>query len=252
MKNLTLENIAKVCGGVYHGPENKKNTEVSSITTDSRQIQSEGLFVPIVGERVDGHKFIPQVMEKGALATLSERPLEGAQYPYIQVQSSLQAVKDIAEFYLQQLGIPVVGITGSVGKTSTKEMIASVLKEKYKTLKTQGNFNNELGLPLTVFRLREDDQIAVLEMGISNFGEMTRLAKIARPDTCVITNIGTCHLEFLGDRDGVLKAKTEIFQYVKPGVGSSTQSLSEIKSSPSAIQQVLVRQYLQQTGNNIT
>ena len=108
-------------------------------------------------------------MEKGALATLSERPLEGAQYPYIQVQSSLQAVKDIAEFYLKQLGIPVVGITGSVGKTSTKEMIASVLKEKYKTLKTQGNFNNELGLPLTVFRLREDDQMAVLENGDQRF-----------------------------------------------------------------------------------
>lgn len=94
-------------------------------------------------------------------------------------------------------------------------MIASVLKEKYRTLKTQGNFNNELGLPLTVFRLRDEDEIAVLEMGISDFGEMTRLAKIAKPDTCVITNIGTCHLENLGDRDGVLKAKTEIFKYVK-------------------------------------
>lgn len=126
---------------------------------------------------MDGHTFIPQVMEKGALATLSERPLEGAQYPYIQVKSSLQAVKDIAEFYLEQLQIPVVGITGSVGKTSTKEVIASVLKEKYRTLKTQGNFNNELGLPLTVFRLREEDEIAVLEMGISDFGEMTRLGK---------------------------------------------------------------------------
>ena len=111
--------------------------------------------------------------------------------------------------------IPVVGITGSVGKTSTKEVIASVLKEKYRTLKTQGNFNNELGLPLTVFRLRDEDEIAVLEMGISDFGEMTRLAKIARPDTCVITNIGTCHLENLGDRDGVLKAKTEIFKYLQ-------------------------------------
>ena len=95
-------------------------------------------------------------------------------------------------------------------------MIASVLKEKYRTLKTQGNFNNELGLPLTVFRLRDEDQIAVLEMGISDFGEMTRLTKIAKPDTCVITNIGTCHLENLGDRDGVLKAKTEIFQSMKP------------------------------------
>ena len=215
MKNLTLENITKVCGGVYFGPADKLDQEVSSITTDSRKIEAGSLFVPIVGERVDAHKFIPQVMEAGALATLSERTLENADFPYIKVESSLQAVKDIAEFYLKQLQIPVVGITGSVGKTSTKEVIASVLKEKYRTLKTQGNFNNELGLPLTVFRLRDEDEIAVLEMGISNFGEMTRLAKIARPDTCVITNIGTCHLENLGDRDGVLKAKTEIFKYLK-------------------------------------
>ena len=215
MKNLTLENITKVCGGVYFGPADKLDQEVSSITTDSRKIEAGSLFVPIVGERVDAHKFIPQVMEAGALATLSERTLEDADFPYIKVESSLQAVKDIAEFYLKQLQIPVVGITGSVGKTSTKEVIASVLKEKYRTLKTQGNFNNELGLPLTVFRLRDEDEIAVLEMGISDFGEMTRLAKIARPDTCVITNIGTCHLENLGDRDGVLKAKTEIFKYLK-------------------------------------
>ena len=216
MKNLTLENITKVCGGVYFGPADKLDQEVSSITTDSRKIEAGSLFVPIVGERVDAHKFIPQVMEAGALATLSERTLEDADFPYIKVESSLQAVKDIAEFYLKQLQIPVVGITGSVGKTSTKEVIASVLKEKYRTLKTQGNFNNELGLPLTVFRLRDEDQIAVLEMGISDFGEMTRLTKIARPDTCVITNIGTCHLENLGDRDGVLKAKTEIFKSMNP------------------------------------
>lgn len=215
MKNLTLENITRVCGGVYHGEEKWFHREVSAITTDSRKVEKDGLFVPIVGERVDAHKFIPQVMEAGALAVLSERELPGASYPYIQINSSLQAVKDIAEFYLTQLDIPVVGITGSVGKTSTKEVIASVLKEKYRTLKTQGNFNNELGLPLTVFRLREEDEIAVLEMGISDFGEMDRLAKIGRPDTCVITNIGTCHLENLGDRDGVLRAKTEIFHYMK-------------------------------------
>ena len=216
MKNLTLENITKVCNGTYHGPQEKLQEEVTAITTDSRKVEKGGLFVPVVGERVDAHRFIPQVMEAGALATLSERVLEGADYPYIQVESSLQAVKDIAEFYLEQLDIPVVGITGSVGKTSTKEVIASVLKEKYRTLKTQGNFNNELGLPLTVFRLRDEDEIAVLEMGISDFGEMTRLAKIAKPDTCVITNIGTCHLENLGDRDGVLKAKTEIFKFLRP------------------------------------
>ena len=215
MKNLTLRNIARVCRGIYHGEEKTLDQEVSSITTDSRKVEAGGLFVPVVGERVDAHKFIPDVMEKGCLVTLSERELLGAEYPYIQVESSLQAVKDIAEFYLEQLHIPVVGITGSVGKTSTKEVIASVLKEKYRTLKTQGNFNNELGLPLTVFRLREEDEIAVLEMGISDFGEMTRLTKIAKPDTCVITNIGTCHLENLGDRDGVLKAKTEIFSSLK-------------------------------------
>ena len=216
MKNLTLENITQVCSGTYYGPAGKLQEEVSSIITDSRKADKGCLFVPIVGERVDAHKFIPQVMAAGALATLSERVLEQADFPYIVVKSSLQAVKDIAEFYLKQLEIPVVGITGSVGKTSTKEVIASVLSQKYRTLKTQGNFNNELGLPLTVFRLRDEDEMAVLEMGISDFGEMTRLARIARPDTCVITNIGTCHLENLGDRDGVLKAKTEIFKFLRP------------------------------------
>ena len=216
MKNLTLENITQVCGGTYYGPAGKLQEEVSSIITDSRKADKGCLFVPIVGERVDAHKFIPQVMEAGALATLSERVLEQADFPYIVVESSLQAVKDIAEFYLKQLEIPVVGITGSVCKTSTKEVIASVLSQKYRTLKTQGNFTNDLGLPLTVFRLRDEDEMAVLEMGISDFGEMTRLARIARPDTCVITNIGTCHLENLGDRDGVLKAKTEIFKFLRP------------------------------------
>ena len=215
MKNLTLRNLTEVCNGIWHGDDALLDREISAITTDSRKIEKGCLFVPIVGERVDAHRFIPDVMAKGALVTLSERELSDADYPYIQITSSLQAVKDIAEFYLQQLQLPVVGITGSVGKTSTKEVIASVLKEKYRTLKTQGNFNNELVLPLTVFRLREDDQIAVLEMGISDFGEMTRLTRIAKPDTCVITNIGTCHLENLGDRDGVLKAKTEIFGFLK-------------------------------------
>lgn len=215
MKNLTLENITKVCGGIYHGPEDRKQTEVVSIVTDSRKAEEGTLFVPIVGEHVDAHRFIPDVMAKGALCTLSERELGEQEFPWIRVPSSLQAVKDIAEFYLEQLAIPVVGITGSVGKTSTKEVIAAVLKEKYSTLKTEGNFNNELGLPLTVFRLRDEHEMAVLEMGISDFGEMSRLAKIAKPDTCVITNIGQCHLENLGDRDGVLKAKTEVFPFVR-------------------------------------
>lgn len=215
MKNLTLENLTKACGGVYFGPAGKLEQEVSSITTDSRKAEAGTLFVPIVGERVDAHRFIPQVMEAGALATLSERTLENADFPYIKVESSLQAVKDIAEFYLQQLQIPVVGITGSVGKTSTKEMISAVLSQKYNVLKTEGNFNNEIGLPLTILRIRREHEVAVVEMGISEFGEMHRIAKVAKPDICVMTNIGQCHLENLIDRDGVLRAKSEIFDFLK-------------------------------------
>lgn len=215
MKGLTLENIARVCGGSYRGSEADKKREVQEITTDSRKAGAGSLFAAIVGERVDGHTFIPSVFEKGALGVISEKELPDAEGSYILVESTLEALKAIAEFYLQQLGIPVVGITGSVGKTSTKEMIAAVLARKYKVLKTAGNFNNELGLPLTIFRLRKEHEIAVLEMGINHFGEMHRLAQIARPDTCVITNIGQCHLEFLGDRDGVLRAKSEIFDFIK-------------------------------------
>ena len=216
MKNMTLGNIAAACGGIYHGTEAAKEKTIAEITTDSRKAGKDSLFVAIKGERVDAHKFIPAVFEQGALCVIGEQELEDPAGAYIQVDSSLQAIKDIAEFYRKQLDIKVVGITGSVGKTSTKEMIASVLSEKYRVLKTLGNFNNELGLPLTVFRLREEDEIAVLEMGISHFGEMHRLSKIARPDICVMTNIGQCHLEFLGDRDGVLKAKSEIFDYLAP------------------------------------
>ena len=216
MKNLTLGRIAEVCGGTYFGKEEERNLEVAEIITDSRKAEPGSLFAAIKGERVDGHSFIPSVFEKGALCVLSEQELEHPAGNYILVSSTLDALKAIAEDYLQQLEIPVVGITGSVGKTSTKEMIAAVLSQKYNTLKTAGNFNNELGLPLTVFRLRDEHEIAVLEMGISDFGEMHRLAKIARPDTCVITNIGQCHLEFLGDRDGILRAKTEIFDFLRP------------------------------------
>ncbi|MDO4322737.1 MAG: UDP-N-acetylmuramoyl-tripeptide--D-alanyl-D-alanine ligase [Lachnospiraceae bacterium] len=236
MKGLTLRRIAEVCGGSYVGKTEDADREVVSITTDSRKAEPGGLFAAIRGERVDGHDYIPSVFEKGALCVISEHELPEAAGNYIQVESTLDALKAIAEEYLEQLKIPVVGITGSVGKTSTKEMIAAVLAQKYKVLKTAGNFNNELGLPLTVFRLREGDEIAVLEMGISDFGEMHRLAKIAKPDTCVITNIGQCHLEFLGDRDGVLRAKSEIFDFLRPnghiilnGDDDKLETITEVK-----------------------
>ena len=217
MKNMTPEAIAKACDGRYTGPESIINREVTGVVIDSRKVEEGNLFIPIKGARVDGHDFIPQVFEKGALLVLSEKELPEGTGPYILVDSTQEALKKIAAYYRSVLKIRVVGVTGSVGKTSTKEMIASVLSQKYNVLKTEGNFNNEIGLPLTVFRLREEHKVAVLELGISHFGDMKPLGEIARPDICVITTIAECHLENLGDRDGVLKEKTDIFTYMKPG-----------------------------------
>ena len=216
MKNMTLANIATACGGTYYGTEADKEREIAGAVIDNRQIEKDYLFIAIKGARVDGHSFIPSAFEAGALAVLSEHELENPAGPYILVESCETALKKIAAFYRQSLDIKVVGITGSVGKTSTKEMIASVLSQKYNVHKTAGNFNNEIGLPLTILKIRQEHEVAVLEMGISDFGEMHRLAEIANPDICVITNIGLCHLENLIDRDGILRAKTECFAHMKP------------------------------------
>lgn len=219
MKKLTIKSIADVCDGKLLGIDEETQNplidiEVSGIVTDNRKVTEKSVFVAIKGNRVDGHSFIEDAFAKGAIGVISEKELD-MERPYILVRDSLAAIKKIAKFYRENLDIKVVGVTGSVGKTSTKEIIHAVLSEKYNTLKTEGNFNNELGLPLTVFRLREEHEIAVLEMGISNFGEMTRLSEIAKPDVAVITNIGLCHLENLGSRDGILKAKTEMFKNIK-------------------------------------
>ncbi len=216
MPHMTLENIARACNGRYTGEEKKKKELVTGAVTDSRQVTPGCLFIPVKGARVDGHDFIPAVFEQGALCVLSEKELDSSREPYILVASTTEAMKQIAAFYRKSLSIKVVGITGSVGKTSTKEMIASILSQKYSVLKTEGNFNNEIGLPLTVFKIRAQHEVAVLEMGISDFGEMHRLAAIAEPDISVITNIGICHLENLKTRDGILKAKTEVFEHMKP------------------------------------
>lgn len=230
MRNLTVENIAKAVHGTYFGPEVLLQRQIAGVTLDSRKVQKDYLFVPIKGERVDGNTFIESAYKQGAMLCFREgqpstkgeaqpfarEEAPGGERPYILVESCLTAIRGLAEFYRKQFSIPVIGITGSVGKTSTKEMVASVLSQKYRVLKTQGNFNNEIGLPLTVFGLQEDTEIAVIEMGMSDFGEMERLSKIARPDVCLITNIGPCHLENCGDLDGVLRAKKEIFTYMNP------------------------------------
>lgn len=216
MPEMTLRNITEACSGTYVGSLESMSDTVAGVVIDSRQVKQDYLFIPIKGEKVDGHKFIPDVFEKGAIAVLSEHALKDPAGPYILVDSTTEAMKKIARFYRERLQIKVVGITGSVGKTSTKEMISSVLSQKYSVLKTAGNFNNEIGLPLTIFHIRAEHEVAVLEMGISDFGEMHRLAEMANPDICVITNIGLCHLENLHTRDGILKAKTESFDHLRP------------------------------------
>ncbi|MBR3683301.1 MAG: UDP-N-acetylmuramoyl-tripeptide--D-alanyl-D-alanine ligase [Lachnospiraceae bacterium] len=228
---LTLWEAAKACNGqLCHGAKvwSQENIEdakaqewagvkLTQVVIDSRKVIKGGLFIATKGERVDGHSFIPQVAEKGAAGVVCEVAPQNCEVPYILVKDSFVALKQIAEYYrLEHLKhLKVVGITGSVGKTSTKEFVASVLAVKYKVLKTEGNYNNEVGLPLTVLSIRKEHEVAVLEMGISEFGEMHRLSKAARPDYCLITNIGQCHLENLKSRDGILKAKTEIFDYMK-------------------------------------
>ena len=217
MKKFTLAEIAASCGGKYVGEEALKNTSITSVERDSRAVKDGSLFLAIKGERVDGHDFIEKCYDSGALCAICEKAPENPKKPYILVDSTLNAVKDIAKAYREKFDIPVVGVSGSVGKTSTKEMLYAVLSQRFKTHKTQGNLNNELGVPLTILSMPEDTEAAVIEMGISDFGEMTRLARVAQPTICVLTIIGCCHLENLGDRDGVMKAKTEMFKYARDG-----------------------------------
>lgn len=234
MKRFTLEEIALACDGKYFGDELQKQTAVTSVERDSRAVKKGSLFLAIKGERVDGHDFIKKSYELGASCVICEKALQNCDKPYILVDSTLEAVKKIAKAYRQKFDIPVVGISGSVGKTSTKEMLYSVLSQKYITHKTLGNLNNELGVPLTLLAMPEDTQAAVIEMGISDFGEMSRLSEMVQPTICVLTVIGDCHLENLGDRKGVLKAKTEMFNNAKPNaefvLNGDDENLAEINS----------------------
>ena len=190
---------------------------VESVSVDSRRIGRSCLFVALKGDRVDGHDYIDDAVKNGAVAVLSQRPVPDCPVPVITVKSTQKALLDLAAGCRQLLpALRTVGVTGSVGKTTTKEMIAQVLGEKWKTVKTQGNFNNEIGLPLTMFRIDSTAQAAVLEMGMSSFGEIAQLTRIVRPQVAVITNIGVSHIEYLGSREGIRQAKLEIIEGLQP------------------------------------
>jgi len=214
MKNLTVKNIISAVNGDWRGEAALLDREISFVTTDSRVVVADCLFAAIKGENSDGHDYIGVCLEKGALCAIAERVTEGSALPIILVKNTVEALGALAAFYRRGFDIPVLGITGSVGKTTSKEMVSAVLSQRFKVHKTPKNLNNELGVPLTLFGLEESHELAVIEMGISHFGEMKRLAEIVRPDMALYTAIGSAHLEFLGDFDGVLRAKSELIEYL--------------------------------------
>lgn len=212
---LNIQAVADAIGGKVYNL--KSDQVVLDVSTDSRTIPNGALFFALKGENFDGHKFVDSAIKSGAVAAVvSEDTEELKKLPVIVVEDTLAALRNLAEYYRMQFSISVVGVTGSVGKTSTKEMIASVLEQKYQTHKTKGNFNNEIGVPLTAYQLSQSDEMAVIEMGMSDFGEISRLTRIAKPDTAVITNIGMSHIEHLGSQEGIKKAKLEILEGLQP------------------------------------
>ncbi|WP_042352515.1 UDP-N-acetylmuramoyl-tripeptide--D-alanyl-D-alanine ligase [Bacillus massiliigorillae] len=209
MIKRTLEQIASMIGL----DSMKQRTElISGVAIDSRKVKKGNLFVPFQGENTDGHAYVASAIANGAGAALWQKdvPNPPADLPILLVDDTLEALQKLAESYLQQVSPKVVGVTGSNGKTTTKDMIASLLSQKYSVHKTEGNYNNHLGLPLTILGMTEETEVAVLEMGMSGRGEIELLSKLAKPDIAVITNIGEAHLLDLGSREGIAEAKLEI------------------------------------------
>ena len=218
MQAMTVNEIAAAVNGRWLNPRESVLT-VSGVSTDSRRVPMGCLFIPLVGERFDGHNFIEQSLASGAAGCLCVNPPEELRDDkfYIQVEDTRLALRALASAYREKFDIPFVQITGSVGKTTTKEMIAAVLEAKYCVLKTPENFNNDIGTPLTIFGLQPEHEAAVIETGMNHFGEIEYLGAMVRPDVAVISNIGDAHIEFLGSREGILKAKCEIFEHLKEG-----------------------------------
>lgn len=213
MNSISLSQIAEWCGGTLSGDDDF----IDNISIDSRAIKENTLFVAIKGERFDAHDFVADVQKNGAAAVMCHKRVE-CSIPVIYVEDTSKAFLLLAKNYRKSIdGLKVIGLTGSVGKTTTKEMTYAVASSKYRTIKTQGNLNNEIGMPKTLFTLDSSTEAAVIEMGMSNFGEISRLSSACLPDIGIITNIGVSHIEYLGSRDGILKAKLEILDGMKKG-----------------------------------
>ncbi len=212
MFGMTVFQAALACGGAVRGGGG--DAELRRVIIDSRQAEGGDMFVAYEGERADGHDYMAAAFEKGAAACLARRMPPNVTGPVIIVPDVQQALEAIFREYRKNIHIPVIGITGSVGKTTAKEMTAAVLGRRFRVLKTEGNLNNQIGVPLTLSRIEPEHEAVVLEMGVSDFGDMGRLAQMARPDMAIYTVIGHAHLEFLRDLDGVLAAKSEMLDYM--------------------------------------
>ena len=215
MKPYLFSEIVAACGGQYFGDPALLEKTARGIVIDSNKAVPGSLFVPIIGEKHDAHKFIPDARKAGATLVVTDRVLE--QEPYLLVPDTLKALHDIARRYREKFTIPVIGLTGSAGKTSTKDMVAAVLSQNFNVLKTQGNLNNETGAALTIFSLEEAHEVAVIEMGTNHFGEIGRIASFVQPDYCLFTNIGLAHVENFGSRKGIFRGKTEMLPYLRAG-----------------------------------
>lgn len=211
METLRVSEIAKVCGGEFN-----IDTEITSVAIDTRKIEKGCLFICIKGERFDAHRFIDEAFEKGAAAVMISEDVK-IDKPYIKVDDTAKQMLSLAGYYRSKFDIPIVALTGSVGKTTTKEFTHLVVNSKYKAIKTLGNLNNEIGLPQMLFMLDSSTEAAVIEMGMNHFGEIHRLSTATQPTVGIITNIGVSHIENLGSREGILEAKLEILDGLKKG-----------------------------------
>lgn len=207
MAFFTVSELCAITDGTFFGDERLLDQSPCTAGIDTRTLPKGGLYVPVRGDRFDGHDFIDAALKGGALLTLSEIPVQA---PHILVKNTVFAYQEIARAYRNRFSIPVVCITGSVGKTTTKEMVASVLSQQFQTHKTQGNLNNQTGVPTTVLSLNETHEVSVMELGTNHFGEIAAIARVTQPTVCLFTNIGEAHIEFFGSREGILKGKTEM------------------------------------------
>lgn len=209
MEILTIKEITEAVNGTLLA--GNPDTAIEYICIDSREAHEGGLFVPIIGEKVDAHKFIAQVFENGADAVfMSHGDVINPEKAHILVDNTVKALGDLGAYYRKKFAIPLVGITGSVGKTSTKEMISAALETGFKTMKTAGNQNSQIGVPLTLFRMEKGHEMAVVEMGISEYNEMDNLVRFANPDVAVVTNIGEAHIAQFGKMENTMKEKLKI------------------------------------------